>query len=989
MNTMKKCSTCGSMYSADICPQCMAGFAQKTTDPTAPPEELPLRPGQTFHGLEILELLGKGGMGVVYKARQTTLDRLVALKILPQKMALDPDFQSRFIREAKALGSLNHPNIVAVYDFGAEGGLFFFAMEFVDGTNLRQIIRDRKLSPEHALKIVPQLCDALDYAHAEGVVHRDIKPENILLDRKGRVKIADFGLAKLVGADIAAAGMLTVTNMVMGTPHYMAPEQVENPKGVDHRADIYAIGVVFYEMLTGELPIGRFEMPSKKVQIDVRLDEVVLKALEKSPEKRYQHASDIKDAVTKATTISSSVDSYSPTVITPRPAVKSKAPLGIALGAAAAILIGLIVWKAMPSDSGTTPVVTPTTPNPALKDPTPTAAPLDLTPLYFGPDERPGGFVWMNVGTALPRNPLPAKEPLEIDRLLNLMDEVGLTNVDRTEVKQGYLAVWFRWEVAFVALETTIGDRIEKQFNALPKLENRWTYRKGPLLVLAWVVNKARRPVFVDLVTRLQKKLGIPEEMPEVALENLKLDRSDLPSGWIFRENAAQPAAPPGLAERYEVSLEPLEGDDRLEYRIWVGKTPQDADRFAAEKLGFAGRRKVEIRRAGRTVAGAALQGDDFLAFERVARDLRQTMGFPYASFETIVLAPEDVPDGFAIDKTESDPAKIVQSLAVPGVLSSDVSRAVSYRFKPHGLAVILQTKESRVQSLLTNELSKTGAAWQSESWVFAVEGPDDQTLDALENRMREKIGWDPSRNRPVTLAKARLEQSDLPAGYTLGTPASNTERLFAADIQGPQGTLQLRLTVAHQGPDWAKDKKFPNFKPGDVGLLGDREWTTAIVTGGGEADWPALDRLEATLRRKLRLGAPRVEELSIEKNLPAGCTLTNRRDLGFPQNPGLHKSPTAVQAALRDLWAADLSGIVRSWSAIVNPGETQVFFFQLSEGVRATELIPRLRKASAASKHLSIREKGSIIAVVRSDRTEDAEFKAVDGAVRTVLRQK
>src|SRR5499427_1988692 len=297
MNTMRKCSTCGSLFSGDLCPKCMAGFAQKSTEPTAPPEELPLRPGQTFHGLEILEVLGKGGMGVVYKARQPALDRLVALKILPQKMALDPDFQNRFIREAKALGSLSHPNIVAVYDFGADSGLFFFAMEFVDGTNLRQILRDRKLTPEQALKIVPQLCDALDYAHTEGVVHRDIKPENILLDKKGRVKIADFGLAKLVGADVAAAGMLTMTNMVMGTPHYMAPEQVENPKSVDHRADIYSIGVVFYEMLTGELPLGRFAPPSAKSEVDSRIDEIVLKALEKEREHRQRSASEIKTQV--------------------------------------------------------------------------------------------------------------------------------------------------------------------------------------------------------------------------------------------------------------------------------------------------------------------------------------------------------------------------------------------------------------------------------------------------------------------------------------------------------------------------------------------------------------------------------------------------------------------------------------------------------------------------------------------------------------------
>ena len=241
---MRKCSTCGNLYEGDLCPTCIAGFAQKQSDPQVPPEELPLQPGQTIHGMEILSLLGRGGMGVVYKARQPTLDRIVALKILPQKMALDPDFQNRFIREAKALGALSHPNIVMIHDFGAEGGLFFFIMEFVDGVNLRQVLREKTLTPEKAIRIVPQLCDALEYAHAEGVVHRDIKPENILIDKKGRIKITDFGLAKLVGVDQPV--MLTQTNMVMGTPHYMAPEQVENPKSVDHRADIYSLARSFY-----------------------------------------------------------------------------------------------------------------------------------------------------------------------------------------------------------------------------------------------------------------------------------------------------------------------------------------------------------------------------------------------------------------------------------------------------------------------------------------------------------------------------------------------------------------------------------------------------------------------------------------------------------------------------------------------------------------------------------------------------------------------
>jgi len=986
MNTMKKCSTCSSMYAGDICPKCMAGFAQKSTEPTAPPEELPLRPGQTFHGLEILELLGKGGMGVVYKARQPTLDRMVALKILPQKMALDPDFQNRFIREAKALGSLNHPNIVAVYDFGAEGGLFFFAMEFVDGTNLRQILRDRKLSPEQALKIVPQLCDALDYAHTEGVVHRDIKPENILLDKKGRVKIADFGLAKLVGADVAAAGMLTVTNMVMGTPHYMAPEQVENPKGVDHRADIYAIGVVFYEMLTGELPIGRFELPSKKVQIDVRLDDVVLKALEKSPDRRYQNASDIKDAVTKATT-ASSVESYSPTVITPRPAQKSKAPLGIAAAAVIAIIVAVVVWK---MKAGTQPPP-PTPPVVATKDPTPApAAPLDFTKLHFGPDERPHNYIFQGVGTGLPRNPMPCKEPSEIDVLINSLDIIGLQNIARDEIKQGYLAAWFRWEFAFVALETTVGERLEQQFLALNKIQNKWTHRKGPLLVLAWCHRKERRPVFVDLVVRLQKKLGLPEDVPEIPLENLKLDRSDLPSEWVFREAPAPAAAPAGLADRYEISIEPLDGDDLLELRIWMGKTAKDADAFAADKLGFAGRRKVEVRRAGRTVAALALTGDNFHAFERVAKELRQLLGFPQQTFETIALAPEDVPHGFSIDKTEMDPARVLQLLGVTGVLTSEVPKAAYYRLKPHGLIVLLETKESRARSAIEAEIRKTGIAWQSDGWIFGVEGPDDQTLDTLENRMRAKFGWDAQHTRYVTLAKAKLVAADVPAGYTFDKNAgAETPELYTNEIRGPQGVLKYRLVAAQQHPDYEKGKKFSGVKPADIVLTSDRDYVAVFIGGGAEADWPALDALESTLRKKMRIGPARVEDLTIESFLPESCKLANRRDLGFPQNPKLYKSPTAVQAGLKDLWAADLSGIVRAWSAIVDPGETQVFLFQAGDGVKTSEIVLKLRKASAASKHLSIREKGSIVAVIRTDRAEDAEFKAIDELVRARLRVK
>jgi predicted Ser/Thr protein kinase len=259
-----------------------------------PPELMELN--HRFPQLEILELLGKGGMGAVYKARQRGLDRIVALKILPPEIGHDPAFAERFTREARALGRLSHPNIVAVYDFGQIDGLYYFLMEFIDGANLRQAIRAGGITSKDALAIVGQVCDALQFAHDEGIVHRDIKPENILIDKRGRVKIADFGLAKLLGGE-SLDHSLTGTHQVMGTLRYMAPEQMEGAKEVDHRADIFSLGVVFYELLTGQLPVGRFAPPSKTIGVDIRLDEVVLRALEREPTLRYQHASEVKTQV--------------------------------------------------------------------------------------------------------------------------------------------------------------------------------------------------------------------------------------------------------------------------------------------------------------------------------------------------------------------------------------------------------------------------------------------------------------------------------------------------------------------------------------------------------------------------------------------------------------------------------------------------------------------------------------------------------------------
>ena len=185
---------------------------------------------------------------------------------------------------------------------GQAGGFYYLLMEFVDGANLRQLLRARKFTPEEALSIVPPLCDALQFAHDRGIVHRDIKPENLLLDKAGRVKVADFGIAKMLGTINGNQGgepasPENTTQTSLGTPGYSAPEQKTDPQRVDSRADIYSLGVVFYEMLTGELPGKPLEPPSRKVQIDVRLDEVVLRALEKKPELRYQQANEVKTCV--------------------------------------------------------------------------------------------------------------------------------------------------------------------------------------------------------------------------------------------------------------------------------------------------------------------------------------------------------------------------------------------------------------------------------------------------------------------------------------------------------------------------------------------------------------------------------------------------------------------------------------------------------------------------------------------------------------------
>jgi len=274
--------------------------------------------GQTISHYRVLEKLGAGGMGVVYKAQDTRLDRAVALKFLPEKTVNDPQVLERFRREAQAASALNHPGICTIYDIGEQERQPFIAMEFIDGETLRQHIHGRPLPPEEVLDLGIQIADALDAAHAGGIVHRDIKPANVFVTKRGQAKVLDFGLAKLIPKGIAGGEdtdpsaapsqePVSVVGIISGTPSYMSPEQVRGDD-LDTRTDVFSLGLLLYEMATGRQAFGgstggviieailtKAPLPLRDVnpEIPVGLQEIINKALEKDRSLRYQSAAEI------------------------------------------------------------------------------------------------------------------------------------------------------------------------------------------------------------------------------------------------------------------------------------------------------------------------------------------------------------------------------------------------------------------------------------------------------------------------------------------------------------------------------------------------------------------------------------------------------------------------------------------------------------------------------------------------------------------------
>jgi hypothetical protein len=478
--------------------------------------------------------------------------------------------------------------------------------------------------------------------------------------------------------------------------------------------------------------------------------------------------------------------------------------------------------------------------------------------------------------------------------------------------------------------------------------------------------------VFNQLVALLQKKLGLPVSPPDVPIANLKLQDHDVPKGWTLETK------PGADASRHEVTLEGPDGIGSLFIGAYSLETAERARTQEGElrKRLEKGATRVEILPLGRTVLALALYGKAVGIYERVAEELRQCMGLASRSWEILVPAPAELPEGYAIDKIETDVKTVFQLSGIEGARESEVRHAWHATLKPQGVIVLFEAEDSTVRGTLKDHLAKRGPAWDLGSWACGVGGPDDVALDAIENRMREKFGWERNQPRPLQLLSARLTPSDLPAGFELADETVD-RKVFACTIRTPQGPLHCKIQQTFDYGLTSKVQKELPYVPGDLVLIKD---TIVAYVGGPEDCWPALDKLEVILRKKMRLGVPEILEYALlPEQLPQGSLYLDRPPQNTP-NPRMvkHTSPEVTG------W----------WQGVVDPSETRIEIFQLRDAAaarawEASILEARKKPEGRTPAHAATFTRGPIVISLEQQKPGETVFAALSEIARGKLRLK
>ncbi|MCP5559493.1 MAG: serine/threonine protein kinase [Verrucomicrobiaceae bacterium] len=836
----RPCPHCGSVLPDDVpephCPRCLMAQIIEPTQagesvtpmPSLSPDEL----ASHFPHLEILECLGRGGMGVVYKARQKSLNRLVALKLLAPERADDPQFAARFEKEAQALAALNHPNIVGVYDFGVAQTLqsvapiYFLLMEFVDGVNLRQLLQTKRLTPKEALGIVPPVCGALQCAHDHGIVHRDIKPENLLIDRSGVVKIADFGIAKIIDRETdtlvcpsseqtscEAAERMSVS-LPHGTPDYAAPEQADGL--ADHRADIYSLGVVLYEMLTGERPAETITPPSKRVQVDIRIDEIVLKALEKQPEMRFATADEMCSQLKRAT--NSPLQAESNTARSGfRGRVILAACLMIASGVGVAVYlrqpqrVSISAAKSYPAAEASVPAVSAITPEVARIE-----MPESQTSLAFGigkaeesrvivhrcgasskpidiritGDDRLGGW-WNQVrirreGEAEASLPILPDQWLPPGRLMFLPEsqpnEDGSTTIAEIESDSRRIPVTVRSALDQELLQASVRDLPTTQPDTEVAVQ-AWIYVMGnnaPERIMKLPVSAAR-----DLVGPPENAVGWPELN---VTPGIPKSWSRMIIGESIDVTATLGADGVHVAGTLSVPMLGLKYDSAAE----------------AIHQNFAEKNRNASRKLLQTKFAATLGQNHALVIPILSQGL-----FPEALVAILTAVPHSKSPAPWL-AVNSRPAIQFDGwvLTWPRSEHQWFTSLYDYKRVPNTVADLIEARRAATTEVLGAEF---------------VGFMNEEEVNGLLARFRGRAGVNLEPIDPFTVALANR---------------GNTGRLHQADFSadGEQGVMQVRARGEHISPNWSWKSPQRSYREPAIGVKSG-QWFSALLPGPANPD--------------------------------------------------------------------------------------------------------------------------------------------------------